>query len=226
MAGMGVPATPVRSRITTSFRSDPPAEVPRHVEVGRTDRVTPVVLEIRARRRIAAAGLAVALDALEGVEHFLAPAEGRVGGRHLLGDRHGLELGVLVALGERLDVGHDGPALLVRERSPGGHRGARHPLRHDPEQVLVGRERAGHGANLVLPGREVPRARHEELRRGAVPLAAGAVAARAALLVDLLPEREVAGLGGRRTADRGRRRSPPGVATRGPDPPAAPRATP
>ena len=159
-----------------SFRSEPPAEVPRLVQIGRTDRMPPVVLEVRARGRVAAAGRTVALHALEGVEHLLAPAERRIRGRDFLRHHRRLELRVLVGLGEGLDVGDDRRALLLGERPPGGHRRSGHPLRDDVEEILVRRQRPDLGADLELPGGEVARAGHQELGRRPVALAVQPVA--------------------------------------------------
>src|SRR5712664_2346520 len=149
-------------------------EVPALGQVGRRDRLAPLVLQLRTRRPVAAALGAVALVAFDRLEHLLAALDRGLGGRDLLRQLELLRR-LLESLGrERLEVRHEVVPVLVGKNRPRGHGGPGHPVGDDAEEVLIARRLVRGRPDLVETLREVARLRHQQLggRSLAVPLLA------------------------------------------------------
>ena len=128
----------------------------------------------------------------------------------LRGRRHGDRTGgplLAETHGERLELIHERPALLLAQRLPGEHRRAMDAPGQGDEQIAVGRNRAGRrGAQLVDAEGEVRRSNGKARGVGTEAVSLLAVAARAALFEQRAAERpQLRRLGRRRLRLRGRR---------------------
>jgi hypothetical protein len=161
------------------------AELPVLGEIGRPDRISVVVLERRRGLPIGAPREAVALVALELLEHGLAFRDA-VAARSLA-DRNRFRRRALERVGrECLEVLDDRSDLgRAQPRFPFRHRGARHPDLDDAAQVVVrGYLTAGSGSNLINCFREVARMRQHRLGADSIAGAGLAVTAGAPFVVD------------------------------------------
>ncbi len=166
------------------------AEGPGHGQVGRTDRVAPVVAQGEGRRAVAPALLAVAAGAADLDEGLVAHLLGVRAELRCLGDVDGRGIGLRV-----LEIGREGLEVLDDVgHLPVGEDGVevRHAgvgqavLDRAPQVVVGGEVPGGRRAELVLARGEVAGPRVEARGGDAVAGAVVAVALGAVLGVDLL----------------------------------------
>ena len=161
---------------------------PRLGQVGRPDRVPPVILEIFGRRAVAAPLVAVALPALGVLVQLRALLDALLARGYLLGDLDLFGLCVLERVGKGLDVVRHRPHLFLRQGVlPWRHRRTGESFRHGFEDILVERRVAGwREAELVGAGREIAGAGNLVSRPRTVAGPLLAVAPGAVLVVDIL----------------------------------------
>jgi hypothetical protein len=169
-------------------------EEPALRQVGRADRVIPVVGQRRRRVAIAAPGIAVALEALELLVDLTSLLTAAAG---LAGDLDRRWPVALEEAGEALEVLDHLIALALRDLPlPSRHRRAGHAVVDDAAEVVArGDLTARRGADLVDGLREVARPRQHVGGRGAVAGTGQAMTLGAPAIVGRLAGRALRGEG-------------------------------